>query len=89
MRELEIEVESPVVEQAEATGWLVRKVVYAGRRGAPDRWFFKGGKLVIMEFKRRGKSLDVHQDREKKRLGEHGWKVHVIDNVEDGLALLR
>jgi hypothetical protein len=80
-------IEQAVCEHAEKAGWLVRKVVYAGRRGAPDRWFLKDGRLVLIEFKRPGRSLDAHQQREHERLTRAGFTVHVIDSIEAGCAL--
>lgn len=84
----EIVVEEKIVEFAEKQGWLVRKMVYAGRRGCPDRWFFRNGKIVIIEFKKPGKEPDGLQAREIKKLREHGIRVHVIDNIADGCELL-
>lgn len=84
----EIVVEEKVCEFAEKQGWLVRKMVYAGRRGCPDRWFFRGGKIVIIEFKRAGKEPDGLQKREHQKLRDHGIRVHVIDNIADGCSLL-
>jgi hypothetical protein len=83
----ESEIEQKVCEHAERAGWLVRKVVYAGRRGAPDRWIFKDGRLVLVEFKRPGRLLDAHQQREHERLAKAGFTVHVVDSVETGCAL--
>lgn len=84
----EIVLEEAAVERAEQRGWLVRKVVYAGRRGAPDRFFFKGGKLLMVEFKKPGEGPREQQEREHKRLAAVGWKVHVIDNWEAFNALI-
>lgn len=72
-------IEESYCDYAEERGWLVRKMTYAGRRGCPDRWFFKGGKAVIVEFKARGKRPDDVQEREHKRLHDRGFPVHVID----------
>lgn len=81
-------IEEDAVRKAEERGWLVRKVVYAGRRGAPDRFMWKGGKLLMVEFKRPGRAPDAHQEREHKRLADAGWKVHVIDSWEAFDALI-
>jgi hypothetical protein len=81
-------IEEAVVEHAERKGWLVRKVVYAGRRGAPDRFFFKDGQMVLVEFKSRGRSPDAQQVREHERLRKAGFIVHVVDTIEAGIALL-
>lgn len=84
---IEKHIEDAVVEYAESKGWLVRKVVYAGRRGAPDRWFFKNGVLLMIEFKRPGRPLDGHQDKERQRMAAVGHRVHVIDDIAKGKAL--
>lgn len=88
-RELEAEIEDDVVAWAEARGWLVRKMQYPGRRGCPDRWFFKGGRLVIIEFKRpRTGRLSGNQGRERDRYAAAGFTVHVIDDRDTACLLL-
>lgn len=84
----EIVVEQKVCDLAEADGWLVRKCVYAGRRGSPDRWFFRDGRVVLIEFKRAGQFPDAQQQREHDRLAAQGFTVHVVRDVASGLALL-
>jgi hypothetical protein len=80
-------IEEKVTERFESTGWLVRKCVYAGRRGSPDRWFLKSGVWLLVEFKRKGEKPDAQQQREHDRLRGHGQRVHVIDSIDDGYAL--
>lgn len=84
----ELAVEQDVVDWAENNGFVARKMAYAGRRGCRDRDFYGYGHIVPVEFKRRGRPLDAHQDRERKRLREVGVTIYVIDNVENGIALL-
>ena len=85
----EIDVETAVCKHAENTGWIVRKIVYPGRRGAPDRHFYRGGRLVIVEFKHpQGGVLSGNQKREHERLRLAGFPVHIIRTIEDGKALL-
>jgi hypothetical protein len=84
----ELAIEGDVVDWAEANGWLAWKLVIAGTRGCPDRWFLKGSRLVIMEFKRPRESPDGHQVRRINELNKAGWKVHVVTSVEQGKALL-
>lgn len=84
----EIVVEQKVCDWAEANGWLVRKCVYAGRRGSPDRWFLKSGRLVLIEFKRPGQHPDAQQVREHDRLKSAGFPVFVVTTVEAGLVAL-
>ena len=86
---IEIDVETAVCDYGEETGWHVRKIVYPSRRGAPDRHFYKGGRLVIMEFKRpKGGVLSGNQNREHKRLAAAGFPVHIVRSFEHGKALL-
>lgn len=81
-------VEEPVTSYARSKGFLARKCQWIGRRGAPDKLFSKKGRGVFwIEFKRPGKDLEPHQEREIKRMREAGMTVHVIDNAEDGYAL--
>lgn len=81
-------VEEPVIEFAKRHGWLERKMKYVNRRNCPDRWFFKAGRLVIVEFKKPGEKPSIGQKREHARLRRQGFEVHVIDKAEDGYALL-
>jgi len=86
----EIVLEDQIVAYAEACGWLVRKMIYPGRRGCPDRWFFKHGAIVIMEIKRAGRPAqpDGNQVREHRRLRDHGFRVHLVNDFETARALL-
>lgn len=84
----EIVLEEDSVKHAEGLGWYQRKVVYAGVKGAPDRWFFKKGVLVIVEFKKIGEGPDGHQVRRHRELRAAGFEVYVIDRFEDFVALL-
>jgi hypothetical protein len=60
-------------------GGIYRKVVYQGRKGAPDDWcFFPGGQLVIVECKAHDGKVDKHQAIEHEELGSKGFKVHVV-----------
>lgn len=85
---LESYVEGSVCRWAEAHGWLVRKLAWLGRRGAPDRFFIKAGRIVLIEFKRPGNSPELHQEREIARLRAAGAEVYVIDTVQAGIDVL-
>lgn len=84
----ELAVENAVIEWAEANGFETRKMTYAGRHGCRDRDFYGYGHKLLVEFKRRDGKPRPHQDRERGRLANVGVTVHVIDNVDDGIALL-
>lgn len=89
LRELESSVEDDVVAWAMNRQWLCRKMQYVGRRRCPDHWFFKYGKLYIIEFKRPGiDEADVAQRREHKKYAAAGWKIHVINDRDTACMLL-
>lgn len=78
----------PVVRRAEQAGWFVRKVVWAGRIGAPDRVFIKGGRVVWIEFKGKGEMARLSQTLEHDRMRTAGAEIHVCDNAFDALKIL-
>lgn len=87
---LEIDIEKYACQQAEDHGAVVRKVLYSGRVGAPDRWFFfPGGRLLIVEFKKARQRPSVAQRREMKTLQELGFEVHWTDSREGFDKLLK
>jgi hypothetical protein len=81
-------IESTVCNKAEASGWLVRKVSWPGRRAAMDRVFQKAGRCVWIEFKAPGEEPEPLQAREHKRWRDRGAEVYVIDSVSAGLKVL-
>jgi hypothetical protein len=81
-------IEGTVCGKAEKCGWLVRKVMWPGRRGATDRLFLKDGRHVWIEFKDFGEDPSALQSNEIKRFREHGAEVYVVDNVRAGLRIL-
>lgn len=88
---MEISVEEYVCTEAELHGWLVRKLAWIGRRGGPDRFFLKNGRIVLIEFKSPRKSndgLEGTQSKEVQRLIEHGAEVYVTSNPRVALRHL-
>ena len=81
-------IEGKVCHDAEAEGWFQRKLSWIGRTGAPDRFFAKEGRVVLIEFKAPGEVPRADQVREHKRLRAAGVEVHVVDNVADGHRVL-
>lgn len=81
-------IEAQVVKYAKKRGWRQRKMMFVGRRGCPDRWFFRGeGQVVIIEFKDPNGTLSRAQAREVNWFLANGFHVHVIDSIEDGKAV--
>ena len=87
-------VEAHLRKKATAAGALVRKMIWPGHRGAPDRlviWpydpdYSAGDGLParhdFVELKAPGKKPDPHQEREHARLRGAGCTVLVLDTVE-------
>lgn len=88
MHRRESYIENAVCGYAKKLGWRQRKMTFVGRRGCPDRWFFKEpGRVVIVEFKDPNGKLSPHQRREVRWLSDHGFEVHVIDSIQEGQEL--
>ena len=85
-------IESPLEDftcaEAEKAGWFVRKLQWAGRRNAPDRFFAKDGRVVLIEFKRPNGKPRPGQAREIERLRAAGVEVFVADNPLTALRYL-
>lgn len=87
--------ELETVAWAEDNGWLVRKMQYPNRSGCPDRFFFKAGALVMMEFKKPAQGtkqagkLRPSQVQEHARFREVGWQVYVVYTAEQAIKILK
>ena len=88
-------VERHLREKAGAAGALVRKMVWPGHRGAPDRlvvwpnpqpWLNDRGLpsalIDFVELKRPGGKLEDHQEREHEKLRSLGCAVFTLDSIE-------
>ena len=87
-------VEMHLRKKATAAGAMVRKMVWPGHRGAPDRlviwpddptWAAGDGlpaRIDFVELKRPGGTLEDHQVREHKKLRSMGCTVLVLDSIE-------
>jgi len=87
-------VEAHLRKKATAAGALVRKMVWLGHRGAPDRlviWpydpeYASGDGLPtrhdFVELKRPGGKLEDHQVREHEKLRSMGCAVFTLDSIE-------
>lgn len=91
MGRAEGKVESYLDQRVREYGGETRKVVYAGRRGSPDRWcFFKGGRLCMVECKTRSRSSRVSaaQMDAIKFLVDFGFTVYTVYDKADVDAVL-
>lgn len=84
LKMLERDIEKKVNKYAASLGWLVYKFVSPNRRGVPDRMYLRHGVAMFVEFKQTGKKPTALQAKEMRKLREHGFRVVVIDDVEQG-----
>ncbi len=85
---VENDISGPQGEAVKA-GWLVWKMQIVGRRGCMDRWHFRDGVLVIIEYKKVGKDMSANQVKRKEELQRAGFRVHTVDNHDRARKLLR
>lgn len=81
--------EKRVVKWAEQNGWHVRKLVWLGQSGAPDRIFIRKGVVVFIELKDREKEPGALQARQHRDLRAHGAIVYWADTFEKAVAYLK
>ncbi len=81
-------VEDQVIAWAVNNGWLHRLMIYRGRRGCPDSFFFGFGQIVMIEFKKPGKGLDPLQIKEHERLEKAGLSPWLVRTKDEGVRIL-
>lgn len=84
----EASLERSLVRKAKELGWLIRKVKWIGRAGAPDRLFIRNGQVVFIELKRTGGYLRQEQWLEARALRAQGVIVRAADTLSDALKVL-
>lgn len=75
---LERDIERRHRKIAMADGWLVEKIMLTGRRGFPDRFYAKNGRVVLIEFKQPGKVLTKLQEMRHAELTAAGVEVYTV-----------
>ena len=82
-------VEMHLRKKATAAGALVRKMIWPGHRGAPDRLVVWpqgpdriNARVHFVELKAPGKKPDPHQEREHEKLRGAGCAVYILDTIE-------
>jgi hypothetical protein len=80
----ERDVERQLIKRVKAAGGEVRKLMFIGRRGAPDRLVLLPDRVpLFVELKAPGGRVSRLQDVEHRRLREKGARVMVIWKVEE------
>jgi len=84
----ETEVEGPARDYAKSRGWYADKIMRTGRRGFPDHFFLRQGRVILIEFKRPGEVPEPHQLKRHREIREHGGEVFVVDSLEVAREIL-
>jgi hypothetical protein len=88
-RPLEKDIENKGCAYGKSTGWTCMKFTSPARRSVPDRMCLHDfGTIIFIEYKRFGEKPTEAQKKEHRRLRARGFKVFVIDNVEDAKRVL-
>ena len=83
------DIERPLFEYARMRGWLCEKVISLSRRGWPDRFFLRAGRIVLCELKAPGETPSVQQLKRHRELREKGAEVVWFDNLEAAKAFFK
>ena len=76
VRDLEIkDVEQPFLKYAISRGSLCEKVISQSRKGWPDRFLCRKGRVVLCEFKRSGEEPNPQQAKRHAELRAYGLEV--------------
>lgn len=80
----EKKIEQRLVKEVKCVGGKCWKFVSPGTDGVPDRIvLLYEGKVGFVEVKQKGKKLRPIQEKRKKELEQLGFKVFVLDDIED------
>ncbi|RID91832.1 VRR-NUC domain-containing protein [Gemmobacter lutimaris] len=83
-------IEAQADKRAKSAGFIVRKLAWTGRRGAPDKFYSRDDTgPFLVEYKAPGETLRPDQVREIAKLRRAGTVVHVIDSIEAAFDLFR
>jgi len=84
--------EEQIVFEAELAGWdsVKAELLNGGRRGGPDRMFWRKGRVVFIEFKHPAGTGRLHakQRRFIERLRKGGIEVHVVSDADVARRIL-
>ena len=83
----ESDIEGAVSRYAESLGWISRKFNSPARRAEPDRIFFRDGRTVFIEFKRKGKKPTAAQRRRLDAYIDAGFIAVSCDDIDCGKCI--
>lgn len=83
------DIEQPFVNYAESRGWICEKVVSLSRRGWPDRFLARKGRIVLCEFKAPKLAPTVQQLKRHMELRAAGVEVVWFDDLDKAKVFFR
>lgn len=85
----EIDIEQEYCKHAKKNKCIALKLVYLFKKGFPDRTTLcPGGRVLFIEFKRKGKSSSPLQIKCRKLLESFGFEYHVCDKLDQAEKIL-
>lgn len=84
----ESNIQTRLIQGAHRIGCVADKVVSKSRRGWPDVFIAKAGRVVLVETKTDVGRLSEHQKNVHTKLKSAGVETHVIRTIEQVQALL-
>lgn len=87
---LESDLEAKAMAYAVQRGWYEIKIMKASRKGFPDRFLARRGRIILIEFKKPGELANTsrNQKKEHRDLIAHGVEVFTADSMEQLSELL-
>lgn len=82
-------IEKDVCDYAKLRGWLVVKLMLCNVNGWPDRLLIRNGRVIFIEFKQLGKDPKPQQAKRHGEIRAQGIEVFVVDDREEGYAIVR
>ena len=76
------DIERPLRAYAISRGWLCEKVISASRKGWPDRFFARKGRIVLCELKAPGKEPNAQQLKRHAELRSYGIEVVWFNDLQ-------
>lgn len=86
----ERDVERPAHKYAKERGWFAEKIEKTTRKGFPDHFFARNGKIILIEFKRPSKpDARMQQEKRHRELRAAGVTVYVVSDLDHAKRILR
>lgn len=83
------DIERPLRTFVMSRGWLYEKVVSNSRKGWPDRFLARRGRIVLCELKAPGKEPGAQQLKRHAELRDYGVEVVWFNDLEKAKEFFR